>query len=173
MTETNEEEKTDRRIGNQFWLARSKHGRDKIFESSSILWEAALEYFQWIEDNPLWEDKPVHYQGAMIDNQVEKMRAMTMEGLCLFLDISIQTWYDYKERKDFIEIISKIENVIKSQKFAGAAADLLNANIIARDLGLKDASTSEVKATIEEKPLKERTLSELEAMLEEAKKKEQ
>ncbi len=35
-------------------------------------------------------------------------------------------------------ITSKIDNVIRSQKFAGAAADLLNANIIARDLGLKD-----------------------------------
>ena len=44
----------------------------------------------------------------------------------------------------FFELLtSKIENVIKSQKFAGAAADLLNANIIARDLGLKDASSTE------------------------------
>lgn len=168
-----EDKKIDKRWGNQFWLARTKHGRDKIFSSEDVLWEAALEYFQWIEDNPLWEDKPVHYQGKMIDNAVSKMRAMTLEGLYLFLDISKQTWFDYKERKDFIDITSKIENVIKSQKFAGAAADLLNANIIARDLGLKDASTSEIKATIEEKPLKERTLTELEAMLEEAKKKEQ
>jgi hypothetical protein len=160
-----EEEKIDKRIGNQFWLARSKHGRDKIFESSDILWEAALEYFQWIVDNPLWEDKPVHYQGVMINNQVSKMRAMTMEGLCLFLDISTQTWYDYKERKDFIEIISKIENVIKSQKFAGAAADLLNANIIARDLGLKDASTSEVKAIVTTDNAEEKTDEELIAII--------
>ena len=28
--------------------------------------------------------------------------------------------------------------IIRTQKFAGAAADLLNANIIARDLGLAD-----------------------------------
>ena len=34
--------------------------------------------------------------------------------------------------------MAKAESVIRSQKFAGAAADLLNANIIARDLGLAD-----------------------------------
>lgn len=130
--------------GNRFWEARSSHGRDPIFKDKEELWKASLEYFQWVEENPLWEDKPVHYQGAMIVNAVAKMRAMTLEGLWLFLDISTQTWYDYKEKQDFIEVISKIENVIKSQKFAGAAADLLNANIIARDLGLKDESKREV-----------------------------
>ena len=39
--------------GNQFWLARSTHGRDKIFGDKDILWDAAVEYFQWVEDNPL------------------------------------------------------------------------------------------------------------------------
>ena len=130
--------------GNRFWEARSTHGRNPIFKGKEELWEASLEYFQWVEENPLWEDKPVHYQGAMITNAVAKMRAMTLEGLWLFLDISTQTWYDYKEKQDFIEVISKIENVIESQKFVGAAADLLNANIIARDLGLKDESKREV-----------------------------
>ncbi len=40
--------------------------------------------------------------------------------------------------KDLSEIVAKAEEVIYSQKFAGAAADLLNANIISRDLGLAD-----------------------------------
>jgi hypothetical protein len=138
------EVKTDKRLGNKFWEQRSSHGRSPIFKDAKQLWEAACEYFQWVEENPLWEDKPVHYQGVMINNNVAKMRAMTLEGLYLYLDISKQTWYDYKERKDFIDITSKIEDVIRSQKFAGAAADLLNANIIARDLGLKDESKREV-----------------------------
>ncbi|MEE9532732.1 MAG: DNA-packaging protein [Syntrophobacteria bacterium] len=124
-------------------MARSKHGRDKIFQDESILWEAATEYFQWVEDNPLEEEKAFAYQGEITKDTVSKMRAMTMEGLCLFLGISTQTWYDYAERDDFIEITKQIENVVRSQKFAGAAADLLNANIIARDLGLKDVSRSE------------------------------
>lgn len=108
------------------------------------MWEAAEEYFQWVEDNPLWENKATHFQGVPLDLPNAKMRAMTIEGLCLFLDIGTSTWYEYCQNEDFTDITSKIDNVIRSQKFAGAAADLLNANIIARDLGLKDASRSEV-----------------------------
>jgi hypothetical protein len=124
--------------GNQFWKARAKHGRDKIFETDDILWESACEYFQWVEDNPLNEEKLFAYQGEVTRGTIYKMRAMTIDGLCLFLGVSYQTWLDYTNRKDFIEVTSRVESVIKSQKFAGAAADLLNANIIARDLGLTD-----------------------------------
>ena len=35
----------DKRIGNQFWKARAKHGRSKIFSSPNQLWKAAIEYF--------------------------------------------------------------------------------------------------------------------------------
>jgi hypothetical protein len=66
------------------------------------------------------------------------MRAMTIAGLCIFLDIDQTTWRDYGTKKDFSRVVTRAEEVIRSQKFAGAAADLLNANIIARDLGLTD-----------------------------------
>lgn len=159
--------------GNKFWEARSSHGRSPIFEKHEDLWESCLEYFDWVQDNPLKEEKIFQYQGAIVRSDVNKMRAMTIGGLCIFLDICKDTWANYRNNEDFLAVTKRAEEIIKSQKFAGAAADLLNANIIARDLGLKDASTSEVTAVIEEKPLKERTLTELEAMLEEAKKKEQ
>ena len=42
----------------------------------------------------------------------------------------------------------RAESVIRSQKFAGAAADLLNANIIARDLGLAEKKQVESKSTV-------------------------
>ena len=124
--------------GNQFWKARSKHGRDKIFTSSEALWEACCEYFQWVEDNPLWETKSYSFQGAPFHDQIPKMRAMTISGLCLFLDIDRSTWTAWKTDNDFSSIVARVEEVIYSQKFAGAAADLLNPNIIARDLGLTD-----------------------------------
>jgi hypothetical protein len=96
-----------------------------------------------VEENPLWESKLFAYQGEISEGVAPKMRAMTIDGLCLFLDIGVQTWHDYKVRDGFSEVTSRAESVIRSQKFAGAAADLLNANIIARDLGLKDASSQE------------------------------
>lgn len=129
--------------GNQFWKARAKHGRDKLFASAELLWEACCEYFQWAEDNPLWEGKVAQYQGGVVDMPVAKMRAMTIGGLCIFLDIHRGTWNEWRNNKDFSEVIEKVETIIYVQKLTGAAADLLNANIIARELGLRDASTVE------------------------------
>ena len=124
--------------GNRFWEARSKHGRDKIFASPDILWEASCEYFKHIEDTPLWESKVAQFQGEPVDMILPKMRPMTIRGLARFLHISHDTWYDYRKQKDFSDICSEIEGIIYDQKFAGAAADLLNPSIISRDLGLKD-----------------------------------
>lgn len=127
----------------KFWMRRSKHGRNKIFSTPEILWEAACEYFQWVDDNPLQEEKLFAYQGEITKDTINKIRAMTIDGLCFYLRIGKTTWKDYKNREgydDFSTVIEEIENIIRSQKFAGAAADLLNANIIARDLGLRDKS---------------------------------
>ena len=136
--------------GNQFWKARTKHGRDRLFASHELLWESCCEYFQWVEDNPLFEMKPFAYQGVVIQEPVAKMRAMTIDGLCLFLDISPSTWYEWRKTEDdYSDIVTKAENVIRSQKFAGAAADLLNSNIIARDLGLSDKKETEHSGTIQ------------------------
>ena len=34
------------------WMLRSKHGRDKLFATPELLWDAACEYFQWCDENP-------------------------------------------------------------------------------------------------------------------------
>jgi len=124
--------------GNQFWLARSTHGRKPIFASPEDLYDSAVQYFQWCEDNPLQEEKLFCHQGEITKGTVNLMRAMTIGGLCLFMDISHDAWLDYKGRKDFIGVTKAIDETIRDQKFSGAAAGLLNANIIARDLGLSD-----------------------------------
>ena len=131
-------------LGNQFWKARSSHGRNPKFASSDVLWEACLEYFQWVEDNPLHTVELVKYQGKAEQVKVPKMRAMTIGGLCIFLDIDRVTWKSQADRdNDFLVVVTRVEEIIYDQKFSGAAADLLNANIIARDLGLVDKSANE------------------------------
>lgn len=124
--------------GNKFWMARSSHGRSPAFASPDVLWTAALEYFTWVEANPLYESKAFASGGKVIVKELPKMRAMTISGLCIFLDIARSTWDEYRAREGFSAIVTRVEEVISAQKFEGAAADLLNANIIARDLGLRD-----------------------------------
>jgi hypothetical protein len=129
--------------GNQFWKARAKHGRDKIFSTPADLWNAAVEYFEWVEANPL--KKAIVYQGE-VTGEEDLMRAMTMDGLSIFLDCDIETLHNYatkEEYKEFFGVSKRIRKVVDTQKFEGASAGLLNPTIIARDLGLKDSTTNE------------------------------
>lgn len=148
----------DKRLRNQFWKQRSKHGRDKLFATPELLLEAAQEYFQWCDDNPLQEEKLFHYQGVVSKETQSKMRAYTITGLCLYLGCSTEFFRNFeqnnKNAKDFMPIIKAIMETMYNQKFTGAAADMLNANIIARDLGLSDkqeVETKDVTRTPEEK----------------------
>ncbi|CFQ77195.1 DNA-packaging protein [Yersinia pseudotuberculosis] len=129
--------------GNRFWEARSSHGRNPIFGSPEELWTACCEYFNWVVDNPLYETKAFAFQGKVTQEALPKMRAMTIVGLCIFLDIARSTWHTFKAMEGFSDITTRAEEIIYDQKFSGAAADLLNANIIARDLGLKEQSQVE------------------------------
>lgn len=123
--------------GNKYWTARSNHGRKPKFSTSDKLWTACTNYFEWVENNPLHKTELFTYQGKIIQEPVAKMRAMTLSGLCLFLDIDKNTWASYKDREGFLPITTRAEDIIYTQKFTGAAAGLLNTNIIARDLGLR------------------------------------
>ena len=124
--------------GNRFWEARSSHGRKPKFETPEDLWDASCEYFKWVEDNPLMQSELVKFQGEATIKELPKMRAMTIGGLCLFLDMTRETFYDYKRREGFTDIVTHIDHVMYTQKLTGAAAELLNSNIIARELGLSD-----------------------------------
>ena len=136
-------------IGNQFWKLRSKHGRDKLFESPQLLWEASCEYFEWCESNPLYETKAFAFQGIVTTEELPKMRAMTMSQLCFYLNCNEAYFRTFKAQLpdgevDFNTVIKDIEQIVFNQKFQGAAADLLNSNIIARDLGLADRQETSV-----------------------------
>lgn len=122
----------------QFWKLRSKHGRDKIFSTPEILWESCEEYFESV-DARKWHKTEFHGKDAekcMIPNATP----YTWTGLYLFLDISHTTWQDYEKREDFIAICTRVRNIVYTQKFEGAAVGAFNAQIISRDLGLKDST---------------------------------
>lgn len=124
--------------GNEFWKARAKHGREAIFSDPEILWQACEEYFEWVETNPLLEPDLVKFQGAATVVNIPRPRPFTVSGLCLFLEIDQTTWAEYRKNELLSETAARVDAVIKTQKFEGAAAGIFNPNIIARDLGLAD-----------------------------------
>lgn len=139
--------------GNAFWKFRTRHGRKKLFSDPKILWKEACKYFEWCDNNPLnvveqtrgsrrkveatTKGKKLPEDTGLIE--IPLMRAYTWDGLELYLGItSLRHYKTDKDYKDFLQVITHIEKIIYTQKFTGAAAGLLNANIIARDLGLSD-----------------------------------
>jgi hypothetical protein len=136
--------------GNQFWKLRSKHGRDKLFKTPQLLWEAACEYFQWCEDHPIEAEDN---KGTKNVNRVKFNRPFTKDGFFLYVDASDDWLRNFKAiaDKDFLQVIHRIERIIYNQKFEGAVIGIYNSNIIARDLGLKertDITSDDEKFTI-------------------------
>lgn len=138
--------------GNQFWRNRSKHGRDKLFATPTLLLEAAYEYFAWCDANP-W--KKIEQLKRPFEQKVGKsnrkklitttelptQRPYTLSGLMLYCDASeswLRTFKVTCKDQDFLAVITHIEEVIATQQLEGATVGAFNANIIARKLGLTD-----------------------------------
>lgn len=130
----------DKRIGNQYWLKRSSFGT-KLFESPEILWNACCEYFQFVLDNPWYDNKLILENRKAVIKQIPKTPPFTQTGLQIFLGIDENTWQRYGKEESYKEywaVVKQVNGIIYDNKFKGAAMEFFNPNIIARDLGLKD-----------------------------------
>lgn len=145
--------------GNQFWKLRSKHGREKLFATPEMFWEACCEYFETCDENPFHksEAKTVNigdYQSQVEIVNLPVMRPYTFQGLCRYLNAHSTYFNEFEESlkgkedqlsKDFSQTLARVRDIIFEQKFSGAASGFFNATIVSRDLGLKDASAIEHK----------------------------
>lgn len=130
---------------NQWWKLRTTHGRNKIFKTPEILWDACQEYFEET-DKRKWNK--VEFKGSQIKKVlVPTETPYTIAGLCLFLGVNSKYFNDFKyalrnktDKKslDYSEVIERVEQIIYIQKFEGATVGVFKENIIARDLGLSD-----------------------------------
>lgn len=139
--------------GNEYYKLRSKDGRDRIFDKPEDLLNACNDYFEWCINNPLKEQvlqkRKINRDEEVIEKHtIDKMRAYTLEGMCNFLDISVDGFKLYEKRKDFVAVTTRARQIIYNQKFEGAASGFLNPNIIARDLGLSDKKELDHKGDI-------------------------
>src|SRR6478735_4662649 len=126
---------------NQFWKNRTTHGRDLLFSTGEILWEECSKYFNWCDANPWWRNEPIKggsNAGKII--KVSNARPYSLSGLCSYLDVSENYWHSFKKNKklseDILLIIARVERIIDTQQFEGAAVGAFRENIIARKLGL-------------------------------------
>ena len=151
--------------GNKAWERRSRHGIEKTIKSAKLLLDAFNDYHDWCVDNPLVEIKPMVVsdgkgEGSSVDKvEVNRIRAMTLAGFCVFMGTNRQYWGTFKaqlkvngnttetEVSDFNKVIRFIEDAMFQQKFEAAAAGLLKENLIARELGLADKTENKNENT--------------------------
>lgn len=105
-------------------------------------WQAACEYFEWSDENP-WVKQDFIKGGEMGGSIVELKteRPYSIEQLCNYLDISLQTFYNYagaEGYETYFDICARIKQIIDSQHFEGGMVNAFNANIVTRKLGLKE-----------------------------------
>lgn len=123
---------------NEFWKSRSKHGRDKLFKTPEDLLQSAVDYFQWCDDNP-WNK--IDYKGSDVKMvKIPTQRPYSLAGWRHYIGASERWLSEFKKTcdKDFLRVISEIEQYIADHQWQGATVGAFNANIIARTLGLKD-----------------------------------
>ena len=120
----------------QYWSKRP--GKERAFATPEELMDAAIEAFTWLHTHPKRKQVIFHNKGSITKTYETLERPFSIHAVAMCMGVSLQCLNGYRERPEFAEALAWVDGVIYTQKFEGASADLLNANIIARDLGLAD-----------------------------------
>jgi len=126
--------------GNKYWQLADPAclGKPRLFPTPTDLWNACKPYFEWVDENPIIKESTSTSAKGSYHNTEPLQRPYTWMGLFVFLGVCDLD--RYRDKEEFAPIYTHIGNIIRNQKFEGATAGIFNANIIARDLGLKDHS---------------------------------
>jgi hypothetical protein len=125
-------------IGNQFWKLAPRVGRKLIYQTPVELEADCMEYLEVTSERAITVKDWVGKDATAVDREMRP--PFTIWGLCTFLGMDERSWVNYRNREEFFPICTRVEQIIKTQKFEGASVGIYNANIIARDLGLRDVS---------------------------------
>lgn len=126
------------RYGNQHWKNRKYHlALEQVKYLPHELFNAFLEYTDWIEHNPIQKKMLLQKTGTIIDMPVE--RPMTVRGFMLYCGCAEDRFYYYAAKFEYKEICKIIRDAIFTQKFELAMVGVYNAQLTAMDLGLSNS----------------------------------
>lgn len=125
--------------GNKFYKKRAKDGRELEYKTPEDFAKEAYKYFEWCYKNP-WIKKDFIKSGDSAGSIVDipTSRPYTIEGLCNYMGISVKTFYNYEERKDYLQVVTHVREIIRQNQIEGACVGAYNSNIVARILGLSN-----------------------------------
>lgn len=111
------------------------------------------QYFTWCDENPWIKHEAVksgELAGSLIG--IPTARPYSEIGFCSFHNLGERYLYELSETlkdktdkvsKELSTILTQAKAKCRAQKFEGAAVGAFNANIIARDLGMIDKTSSD------------------------------
>lgn len=130
-------------MSNRFWDSTSSRVSSQTinteYETPAALWAAAVEYFTFVDNNPIEVQVSSFSQGTFVTGELEKPRVFSLAALCRFIGISRNQWKKIKEGKlDFTPVCEKIEDVIYTQIYELGMAEAINSNMASRAIGMGD-----------------------------------
>ncbi len=111
----------------------------KVVDSAEALWKHFMAYIAESDDSPLKEQKAFSTKSGLVYAEVNKLRPYSIDAFLNFMGMAKSTWVKMRREETetlMVETMELIESVVSDQMFQGAAAGLLNANIVSRRLGL-------------------------------------
>lgn len=124
---------------NEHWHIINE-GKQKVSNTPEQLWEAAVGYFKWCDENPISEKRTLlsgKTQGAKIE--VEHTRPYTIKAFCLHANISekyIKDLIDCKAGNEWAMVIEKILYIIYNQNLEGGLIDQFNPIMVSKVLNM-------------------------------------
>lgn len=134
----------------ELYRARKPFVKPPMYKDPQDLWDACVKYFDWVNANPLLEQKAFSYQGVGNIVHIEKQRVMHVNAMCFFLGVHRNTWMSWRAPGHHLaEVVHDVECIIAEQKFSGAAAGIFDPGLMGRDLGLVDKKATELSGSVE------------------------
>ena len=123
--------------GNKWWEKRAKHGRDALFTDPQKLWDACVEYFKDTDSRNDWNESDWVGKDAMEVTRKRKT-PYTLTGLCVYLGVSqnflieFEKTDTFKSDPDFLCILTRVRDIIRTQQVEGALTGHYNPGLTAR-----------------------------------------
>lgn len=124
----------------EHWKVINSGGR-VVSNTPQQLWEQAVEYFKWSDNNPIKAKRTLtsgKTQGEKVT--VEFKRPYSIQGFCLHASISERYIKDikdtHKQDSEWYMVIEKILYIIYTQVLEGAVVDLYNPIMVSKMLNM-------------------------------------
>lgn len=122
----------------------AERGKPRAIDSPDDFLEMALDYIQWVKDNPVMKTITASFQGEISFRKVPHQRGMTQYGLASHMGIGLSTLKDYGNRNEFSAIYGEIDAIMKAWNLDGALSGDLNHALVARIDGHTDKTETDI-----------------------------